>query len=220
MELHYRKDRIIELCKGKSVLHLGFIQHAHLYQTLIEEDNWLHGKIDQVAEKMVGIDYLDEHVDIINKKYGYECYQADVCELDKLDLKSTFDIILCGELIEHLENPGLMLQGIKRFFHPGTQLIITTPNPWSRNRLRLIKKGIYEEQWLNPEHTCWFSFNTLKQLLHRYDFKEIEYSYYIGEKKEENRYFSSDILNKIKQKKDSLFIKPFYSNGLFFVAKI
>lgn len=28
----FRKDKIVELCTGKRVLHLGFIQHHDLYE--------------------------------------------------------------------------------------------------------------------------------------------------------------------------------------------
>ena len=134
----YRKDSIVKLCRDKSVLHLGFIQHSHLYKKLMDEGNWLHEQIAGVAKNLVGIDYLENDVDWFKQNTRHEVYTADVTKLENWNYKEMFDIIVCGELIEHLENPGLMLQGIKKFMHPGSEIIITTPNPWSRNRLRLI----------------------------------------------------------------------------------
>ncbi|MCB9244823.1 MAG: methyltransferase domain-containing protein [Flavobacteriales bacterium] len=178
MKKVFRKDLILSCCQSKRVLHLGFIQHSHLYDRLIAEDSWLHGSIAQVADHLVGIDYLEEDVQQIRSKYGYEVYAGDVMDLDKVPVHSVFDVILCGELIEHIENPGLMLEGVKRFMHDETLLILTTPNPWSKHRIRLIERGRKEAEWLNDEHVSWFSFQTLKQLLERKGYREVRYGYY------------------------------------------
>ncbi len=101
-ELIFRKDKIIELCKGQEVLHLGFIQHSNLYKRLIEEDRWLHEKLNKVASKLIGFDYLESDVLTLSKIFGYEAYYCDVTKLDKLKYDYEFDVIVCGELIEHL----------------------------------------------------------------------------------------------------------------------
>ena len=216
----FRKDEIVNLCKDKSVLHLGFIQHSDLYKDLIKDDNWLHEKISKVSTKLIGFDYLKDDVEIIKKEYNYECYFADVTRLEDVEYTEKLDIIVCGELIEHLDNPGLMLAGIKKYMHENTKLIITTPNPWSRNRLSLIKKGVYESEWLNKEHTCWYSFQTLIQLLERYNYIEDKYSYYNGETENASKTFNISILNKLKDFKDSKTLKDVNKKGLFFIAKL
>ena len=219
MSIIYRKDKIVELCSKKTVLHLGFIQHSHLYKELIQKGNWLHQKINEVSAKLVGIDYLHDDVIYIQNKYDYEVYYADVTSLEKWEYNEKFDVIICGELIEHLQNPGLMLDGIKRFMSKDTILIITTPNPWSRNRLKLINKGRKEAEWLNPEHTCWFSFQTLKQLLERSGFFEANYSYYFGETEGEE-FLTNNLLLKTYMKFKQQYLKrntpEINYNGLFF----
>ena len=223
MTLIYRKDKIVELCSKKTVLHLGFIQHSHLYKELIKKGNWLHQKINKVARKLVGIDFLQTEVSYIQNKYDYEVYYADVTSLEKWEYNEKFDVIVCGELIEHLQNPGLMLNGIKRLMSKDTILIITTPNPWSRNRLKLIKKEKKETEWLNPEHTCWFSFQTLKQLLERSGFSEVNYSYFYGETAGEG-ISTNNILLKPYMKFKRQYLKrntpEINYNGLFFQAML
>jgi len=216
----FRKDEIIKICRNKNVLHLGFIQHSYLYNELIQSGKWLHEKINKVSKKLVGFDFLKEEIKIIKKKYNYECYYADVTKLEYVDYDEKFDVIICGELIEHLDNPGLMLNGIKRFMHRDSLLIITTPNPWSKKRLSLIRKGIPESEWLNKEHICWFSYQTLKQLLERYNYVEVKYGYYHYETIEDFKFFKIDFLNKLKKIKDSIFLKDINKNGLFFIAKL
>lgn len=221
-ELIYRKDRILELCTNKNVLHLGFIQHSHLYEKLIEDGTWLHEKINAVASRLVGIDYLENDTNKIRQKYDYEVYCCDVTQLDKLGLAEEFDVIICGELIEHLENPGLMLDTLKSYMRKDTLFIITTPNPWSKARLNLIKKGILEDTWLNKEHTCWYSFETLKQLLERKGFKEIKYDYYFGQTILDRKQ-RKGLLKKVQQVKWKIIeqfgsIKKYQYDGLFFIA--
>lgn len=187
----FRKDYIVERCINKSVLHLGFIQHSHLYKQKIAENDWLHAKIGRVASRLVGIDYLTKTVDEIEDEYGYDVYAGDVMELSTVPLEEYFDVIVCGELIEHIENPGLFLDGVKRFCHKDTEIILTTPNPWSNSRIQLIQSGVLEDQWLNPEHTMWFSFQTMNQLLDRKGYSCILSDYYYAQNKQ-------DIFNQAK----------------------
>lgn len=216
----FRKDEIIKICCDKKVLHLGFIQHK-LYEQKIKSNDWLHSKIAEVAGSLVGFDYLQEDVEILKDKYGYIAYYADVTQLDKLEYQDKFDIVVCGELIEHIENPGLMLDGIKRFMHDESLLIITTPNPWSNERIRLIRSGKLENLWLNKEHVCWYSFETLKQLLDRKGYVEKKYDYYYSENK--NMFFKTEsFLDYIKILKRILvcrLTKRQSYDGLFFIAK-
>lgn len=205
------------------MLHLGFIQHSHLYEKLIGTGDWLHGQIHKVARRLVGIDYLASDVDVLRKKYGYECYHCDVTKMENLELKDQFDIIVCGELIEHVENPGLMLDNIKRFMRPDSVLLITTPNPWEASRITLINSGKLEESWLNDEHVCWYTFGTLKQLLDRKGFAEIKYDYYYHQKKETLFSTTARIGRKLRIARmlyrASRVQKTNY-NGLFFLARL
>lgn len=220
----YRKDEILKYCENKKVLHLGFIQHTNLWRQKLLENDWLHKKLLDVSSRVVGIDYLKDEVDIIKKELNIECYYGDATKLNELDLNEVFDVIVCGELIEHIDNPGLMLDGLKRFMHEDSKLILTTPNPWRDLWVHYIFTNNNEENWLNNEHVCWYSYQTLKQLLQRYDYKEVKYDYYYAENEtEEDKSLIRRIKNLIKK---IIFI--YYENkniknkyeGLFFVTKI
>ncbi len=217
----FRKDKIIHMCRDKSVLHLGFIQHAHLYIDLIKNGEWLHEKINEVTKNLIGLDYLKEEIKILRSEYGYECYYADVTKLEECELNKKFDVIVCGELIEHVENAGLMLDGIKKFMHDNSVLIITTPNPWSKERMRLIKNGHLEIEWINSEHTCWYSYQTLKQLLERKQYIEILYSYYYCQSARDLISLKNRIINFLEPIYDLYRLKKEYMfDGLFFIAKL
>jgi virulence-associated protein VapD len=220
----FRKNEIIKYSTGKRVLHLGFIQHENLWRNKIEENDWLHSQVLFVASKAVGVDYLQNEVKIIKQELGIECYFGDVTKLEELDLVEKFDIIICGELIEHISNAGLMLDGLKRFMNKDSKLIITTPNPWRDLWVQNICTNNNEINWLNKEHVCWYSYQTLKQLLQRHDFKEVDYDYYYAENYvNENISISKKIKNVLKQffgiYSENKNIKNKYE-GLFFVSKL
>ena len=217
----FRLDEIVKHCRGKEVLHLGFIQHEHVYQKVMEEGHWLHAKIAEVAKSLVGLDYLEQLIPVMREKYGYECYFADVTRLDDLDLDRKFEIIVCGELIEHLDNPGLMLDGIKRFMSPETELLITTPNPWAHHRLKSLSRGIMENEWVNEEHACWYSFHTLRQLLERKGYEEVDYGFTFGPTRSGYQQLTRGFLGTLHRIKWHFnYRQPHSHDGLLFRARI
>jgi SAM-dependent methyltransferase len=162
---------IINRCAGKSVLHLGCvgITEGTTEQKL---DAWkkeqvLHPHLREVCKDIVGIDY-DETTVMALRDLGYsELLIGDVTKLESIDIERQFDIILCGDLIEHLSNPGLMLKGIKRFMNNDSELLITTPNAFGL--LHFIKwvAGCFKE---GNDHVLSFQIYTLSNLLRRHGF--------------------------------------------------
>jgi ubiquinone/menaquinone biosynthesis C-methylase UbiE len=62
-----------------------------------------------------------------SKKLGIKVKKADLNK--KFDFKDNyFDLVNCGEVIEHIYNPDNLLKEINRVMAPGGYLIITTPN--------------------------------------------------------------------------------------------
>lgn len=179
----FRQDEIVRMCTGKSVLHLGFILHDQ-WRERLAEGNWLHSQILAVARSAVGIDYLEKEVAAIRETVGCECYTGDVMRLGDLGLKEKFDVIVCGELIEHVESARDLLAGIKELCHEGTDVIITTPNPWDRKWAAYMRSGRLEAEWANPEHVAWYSMMTLTKLLERCDYEVIRAEHYFENSRE------------------------------------
>jgi SAM-dependent methyltransferase len=85
--------------------------------------------------KFVGIDINPENIDYLKKRVVYErC--PDIFEVYHGDIQSgleefsdsSFDFILCSEVIEHLPEPEKAFSHISRLLVSGGQAIITTPN--------------------------------------------------------------------------------------------
>lgn len=223
MKRLYRIGEIKKHCEGKEVLHLGYVQHSQLWRKKVEEGTWLHGHIAQVADSLVGLDILKEEVSEIRELLGYAGIYGDVTQLHKIEHDNLYDVIVCGELIEHVSNPGYMLDGIKRFLKKNGILIITTPNPWRTLWVQKIRNNVCEDQWLNAEHVAWYSFQTLKQLLDRHGYVEVDYGYYWSEICDDDKHslflalkkWGAKLLGKIHDNRTS----ELESEGLFFVAK-
>ncbi len=85
-----------------------------------------------------GIEIAPEAVDALVKK-GIRAHRVDIDNAPFPFAAATFDVIYCGEVIEHLFNPDHLLREIYRVLQPGGSAIITTPNlaGWP-NRLALL----------------------------------------------------------------------------------
>lgn len=85
------------------------------------------------------------------------------------------EFVLCGEVLEHLANPGRLMEQLKDY---GLPVIITVPNARSESgRMLLVKKGIEN---VNCDHVAWYSYRTLRTLVERYGFTVDEFYWYNG----------------------------------------
>lgn len=77
-----------------------------------------------------GLDIEDRHVRFARQMYGHENLRFD--EYDLLNATprelATAHIIVCVEVIEHIDDYDAALRGIKRFMDNNTVLFISTPN--------------------------------------------------------------------------------------------
>ena len=129
-----RWEFILNKCRDKKVLHLGCIgiTEGSLFDKLEAMRNGfvIHAHIRRVAREILGIDYDLETVKALNKLGYLEIVYGDATKLNELQIEPNikFDVIVAGDLIEHLSNPRDMLVGVRRFMNRDSEVIITTPN--------------------------------------------------------------------------------------------
>ncbi len=117
IKLVQRLETIKSICKGKRVLHLGCTNYPYT-QDAIDNDMLLHFDLEKEASDIYGFDYDQPGIDILSSHGSKNLFQADLEHLEDVPLEETFDVIVAGEMIEHLNNQGLFLNGIKRFMGP------------------------------------------------------------------------------------------------------
>ncbi len=153
-----RYEYILHQCSNKDILDLGCVDHDFLIHSKDKDHPWLHKSIKEVANSILWVDFLEKDIELMNKNW-FTAVQANV---ENMNLWKIFDVIVAGEIIEHLQNPGLFLQSCKTHMNWDSLLIISTPNPFyylhQYQILRFWKPIIHEE------HTCYFDPQTLSYL--------------------------------------------------------
>ncbi len=91
--------------------------------------------------------------------------------LDELPMARTFDVVIAGDIIEHLSNPGRMLDGIRRFCTADTRVIVTTPNALGAPNFLRHSLGAFRE---GAEHVMSFNQQNLVTLLNRHGYSVSE----------------------------------------------
>jgi SAM-dependent methyltransferase len=165
------KDRLlIELARGRKVLDLGCIDHSA--ETALDlGDSWLHSQLRQVADQLVGIDQLADDAATLNER-GYDIRIADV---ERLDLGESFDLVVAGDLIEHLSNPGLFLQSVAEHLDGEGALVVTTPNPFN---VEQFAQALFRNQIMaNLEHTMWLDPRVMHELVARSPFEIVDFKW-------------------------------------------
>jgi SAM-dependent methyltransferase len=191
-ELVQRVDFIVNACRGKKVLHLGCTNWPYTEEA-IANDMLLHFALEKAAAELYGFDFDQAGLDMMKEAGAENLFRADLEKLDEVGLDETFDVIIAGEMIEHLSNPGLFLEGIKRFMNDRTQLVITTINAYCA--FRFVIYGLRgrggENEPVHPDHVAYYSYKTLKLALEREELKLREFYFYdIGrEHRPFNRWF-------------------------------
>ncbi len=174
-----REKYILEACKDHSVLHLGCADFPYTEER-IASNTWLHKKVSEVAASCIGLELDNESVTRLREYYGIDnVIQGNAEQLDKLNI-GLFEVIIAGEIIEHLNNPGLFLETAMSCLKPGGKLIITTINAFCFRRFIRIPFAI---ESVHPDHTYYYSHTTLQTLVRRFGYTLLEaHSYRIPNK--------------------------------------
>lgn len=202
LKLVQRVEFIKKACRGKKVLHLGCTDYPFT-EKVIENDMLLHFELAKIAKELYGFDFDQTGIDILAERGTKNLHRADLERLDEVDLDEKFDVIVAGEMIEHLSNPGLFLRGIKRFMHAETDLLITTINAYGALRFAIYglrgKGGVNEP--VHPDHVSYYSYKTLSLILKRENLDIREFCFYdIGPEHRQHNPWHYNLVNDLSVK--------------------
>ena len=175
-ELVDRFPYITELCRGRRVVHIGFAD-AGYDEMQHGAGTWLHGHLDAVASGLVGIDVDPGGVERA-RTVGYDVHTADACDLDAITSLgvSPAEVVLAGEVIEHVDAPGAFLDAMRLLVAADGRLVLTTPNASSLGNALLAFAGV---EITHPDHLLNFSWLTLDTLLRRKGWEPTRWSTFV-----------------------------------------
>ena len=116
---------------------------------------------------VVGIE-LDERAAAAARNVCAEVLVGDAERMELPFAPRSFDVVLCGDLVEHLRDPQRFLERVRPLLREGGRLVLTTPNVanWTMRlgllfgRWRYTKRGI-----LDRTHSHLFTRKTLVETL-------------------------------------------------------
>lgn len=170
--INYLKD----LCKGKKVLHLGATD-SPTTKKAIKNGHLLHLSLSEVCEYIVGLDLDHSMIQWLADQHGISNIKHGNIENLQDYPQDDFEIIIAGEIFEHLSNPGKALDSIRYSMKSSATLVITVPNAYS---VKGFLRSLFKHELIHPDHTLHHSPNTLKTLIERHGFFVKKYFSYVN----------------------------------------
>lgn len=158
-----REAFILDLVRGKVVLDIG--ASGAMHTAIMCASEFCYG-IEHPESPSVSDVLSGEHIEFIDLD--------DIARA--LPKFNDVRVIVCGEVIEHLSNPGHFLARLRAAYR-GVPVIITVPNAYSSAGYRWMERGIEN---VNSDHVAWYSPMTLKTLLGRAGYSIREMHFYNG----------------------------------------
>ena len=166
-----RLEYIVGQCRNRVVLDIGCAGHGGD----MTRSNWLHARIQDVATECLGIDVSKEAVKRM-QEHGFQVQCFDILrgsDVAKMVLgKERFDVVVAGEVIEHLRDPLMLLEVASAVLKDAGKVIITTPNPYAPHR---VFAGRTRYVWENADHLFYIFPSGIVEMAERTGFQLVEW---------------------------------------------
>lgn len=163
-----RDEVILRACRGKRVVHIGACDSPYTMQKM-SDGLLLHARLLDVASDVVGVDVDREAIQILEQQGIRDIVHADCRE--PTEIMGSADVVVLGETIEHVGDPGELILQMKLTMRPDALLIISTPNLYSLSFQLMVLRG---SESFHDDHVVGFSMGLLVRLLRSCGFSATE----------------------------------------------
>ena len=177
----HREEYLTELARGKRVLNIGvggFVDNPTYTARLAEyAAETLQGKLHAVSRDVTAVDVNPHSLAIMSDALPGRYVEADITAADASEtIGGSYELILLGDVIEHLDCFRSALQNLRSLLADDGVLVITTANAFNAEA---ILKLVFRYESVHDEHTCYFSYFTMKRLLEMNDMTISDFRYYV-----------------------------------------
>lgn len=168
-----RADYLCAKSEGLDVLHVGCADYPLTLDRMNSEE-FLHRRLTRASRSCLGVDLSAEAIEAMKGAGMDNVACGDACALSD-QFEAEFDVIVAGEVLEHLPNPGEFMEQAARCLRPQGILVVTVPNAFNCLRLWGLLRG---REMVHRDHCYYFSSKTLARLgsLSGFRLREIGYT--------------------------------------------
>jgi len=160
------RDAILaDIVRGKSIVHVGCVDHLDIIESKISAGTWLHKILMDSSKRCLGIDINLDGIEYLRKNHNITDLIATDLTNEKIDeiADHHWDYILLPEVIEHIPDHVAFISAIKDKYSKNIdKMIITVPNLFSYSLFQGASRNIEQ---INTDHRHWFSPYTLVKTL-------------------------------------------------------
>lgn len=172
IELVDKKTWILNQVGGKKVLHLGPTDSPRTAHNA-KAGRLLHQHLQGQCAELTGLDLDAACIELLRKEYGIrDIILGDAEKLSEHFPSPCFDLVIAGDIIEHVNNLGLVFQGVKKVLRPSGRFLVTTPNALAVKRV--LGAAFLRTERNNPDHLYFFSPMNLWQAAARFNYRLVE----------------------------------------------
>jgi SAM-dependent methyltransferase len=169
-----RDDFILNVCRGRRVVHLGACD-TPMAREKAQAGALLHQKLRGVCAELTGYDNDAESIFLLATKFGITDIRLRDLDNPIREPTDTADIVVCADVIEHVNNPGILLDSCNQLLSVNGILLLSTINALS---LKQSIRAVMGREPVHPDHVAYHSYATLGRLLLRFGFDMLECRYF------------------------------------------
>jgi len=177
-----REDFVLDLTRGRRVLHIGFLD-SPFTEANAARGELLHQRITGVASFLYGVDVDADALQVYRRLTGDDA--NCILDIEKRDQQLSglglgFDVILLLEVLEHLHSPAEALQNLRELclMNPGALACVSAPNAFSA---QVFAHAIRGTELVHPDHRYYFSPFTLRKLIEDCGFADVSLRLYASQ---------------------------------------
>lgn len=152
----FRSEFLTQAVEGLRVVHVGCVDHPGLIDEKMRNHQWLHQILCEAADRCLGVDNNVDGIAAIKRMGWNDVVAGDITQPSTfLDGSDSWDLLVLGEILEHVDNPVDFLVQIRTGWAGRCdRMIVTVPNAFGWTTLR---SALRSREDINTDHRFWFT---------------------------------------------------------------